>query len=177
MQDATARGPASAPRLASIAALVLALGAGPAAALASVCALADSVFEPIDATGAFTMSVAREGDGFRFVLTSLALRRTTRFLGTYQNGTGHLILTEAVEDRRRGARSTGPSAISSRVLLLRADLRTTDPWNEGPVPVAYALFEGLADAMWGRARFHAEDNRPGASPPDGMWRVLRCGSR
>ncbi|HYO11446.1 MAG TPA: hypothetical protein VER17_20950 [Tepidisphaeraceae bacterium] len=130
------------------------------------CALRRAVFEPLEGRGRYEMTVQRTGHSYAFTYVSKPLRRTTRFIGSFQNGTGHLILEEDGEGDRQG--------ISSRAVLFRADLTTTDPWSRGSIPVAYAYFEGFALAFWDRARSDAEDDKPGSSPPDGLWRIARC---
>lgn len=148
--------------------------AAPLPALAGGCPLGRSVLEPVDAPGAFTMRVVQEGHGYRFAPTGRASLRTTRFSGSHQNGTGHLVLDEDVAEPKPGTEDVRLEGITSRAMALRADLRTADPWSKRPAPIAYVVFEGLATALWDRSRFNAEDDRPGAAPPDGLWRVRRC---
>jgi hypothetical protein len=124
---------------------------------------------PVDQPRHFTMNVERDGHGFKFRLYSKPLKRTTNFVGSYQNGTGHLNLTEATVDEDSAA-----EGLLSRVVLFGSDLRTVDPWGKRLRPVAYAYFERLALELWDRARAKAEDNVVGSSPPDGLWRVVRC---
>jgi hypothetical protein len=150
-----------------LAAVVVSATCGPA--VARECALGQTVFEPVDQPRHFTMNVERDGHGFKFRLYSKPLKRTTNFVGSYQNGTGHLNLTEATVDEDSAA-----EGLLSRVVLFGSDLRTVDPWGKRLRPVAYAYFERLALELWDRARAKAEDNVVGSSPPDGLWRVVRC---
>lgn len=136
-------------------------------ALARECPLGRTVFEPIDAPGTFLMHVTKSGVSYRFTLSNPNLRRTTRFVGSAEGGTGYLNIQEETGDADK-------EGIVSRVVLFRSNLKTTDAWNKGRVPVAYAAFEKLSYELWQRARFNAEDDKPGSSPPDGLWRVARC---
>jgi hypothetical protein len=115
------------------------------------------------------MEVERDGHSFKFRLRSKPRNQTIHFTGAFQNGTGHLNL---IEERETGA-ETGTDGLISRAVLFRRDLRTVDPWDQR-APVAYAYFERLAVELWDRARSSAEDDLPGTSPPDGLWRVTRC---
>ena len=132
-----------------------------APATARGCPLARAVFEPVDDAQHFRMEVERDGDSFKFRLRSKTRNSTTHFTGTFQNGTGHLNL---IEERKEAM---------SRAVLFRRDLRIVDPWDQG-VRVAYAYFERLAVELWDRARSSAEDDLPGTSLPDGLWRVSEC---
>jgi hypothetical protein len=139
-------------------------------ALARECPLSRADFEPVDKPGSFTMSVSRDGHGYRFALRA-ASGRTVNFIGSFQNGTGHLNI-----DEDRPAEAEG-DALESRVLLFRADLKSADAWNKGQIPVAYMLLDRLSTAMWDRARADAKDDQPDAAPPDGLWRVRMCRPR
>lgn len=136
-------------------------------AFARECPLGRADFEPVDRPGSFIMGVARDGDGYRFVLRA-ASGRTLHFIGSYQGGTGHLHIDEVRPKDADG------EALESRVFLFRENLTSADAWNEGPNPVAYMLFDRLSSTMWARARAQALDGRPDSAPPDGLWRVQAC---
>ena len=137
-----------------------------APATARECPLARAVFEPVDDAQHFAMQVERDGHSFKFRLRSKTRNSPIEFTGAFQNGTGHLNL---IEENQK----TGTDGLVSRAVLFRRNLRTVDPWDQG-VRVAYAYFERLAVELWDRARSSAEDDQPGTSPPDGLWRVSRC---
>lgn len=150
---------------AKVLSLLCLLAATPA--LARECPLTRADFEPVDRPGSFIMSVSRNGDSYRFVLR-VAGGRTINFIGSFQNGTGHLNL-----DEERPADANG-DPLESRIFLFRANLKAADAWNNGQNPVAYLLPDRLATAMWDRARSDAKDDQPDAAPPDGLWRIKTC---
>ena len=139
-------------------------------AFARECPLARTTFEPVDEPRTFQMRVEQVGVGYRFILLSRSLGRTMPFIGSPEGGTGYLNILEETEDADQ-------EGILSRVVLFRADLKTTDAWNKGERRVAYAYFEKFAYELWQRARANAEDDKPGSSPPDGLWRVAQCRPR
>jgi len=147
----------------------LLLLASASSALARECPLSRADFEPIDKPGSFTMSVSRDGHSYRFVLRA-ASGRTVNFIGSFQNGTGHLNL-----DEDRPANAEG-DALESRVFLFRANLKSAAAWNKDPNPIAFMLLDRLPTAMWDRAKADAKDDRPDAAPPDGLWRIKACRS-
>ena len=157
-------------------AALLILAVTPAAA--RECPLARATLVPVDDPSGFAFQVRRDGHSYRFDLVEQKSKAITRFIGSFQNGTGFLYIDEEPEERKdeRGAAKDSESdakgsGISSRGVFFSRKLKSVDPWDKRPL-VAYAFFDQLMIGLRDKGRTAGRDDAP--TPPDGLWRVGAC---